>query len=354
MNNPLVSVFIPVYNGEATIKATIESVLSQTYTNLELIVVDDCSKDNSRQIIDSFTDPRIKRIYKEKNDNICISSNIGLDLCSGKYLSSMGHDDLWTPDKLEKQVRFLEANPDYSACFTRIDVINECDEIVNDTYEDLANMSNLPVLSQCGWIFLLTVNGNQLAAPSSLFRREVFDKTGGYKTPLLMTQDYEMWLRALTVGNIHVIDEKLTKYRRFSDNKKNLSSINQGNYNRGLHETQYLVFNYIMNLDNELFREAFLSYLKNPDFSGNVAADCEKALVLLSLKNCLVYNRILELFDDEEHRAYLYNNCDFSLEKFYELGGNPALLDHTYMALAEQQMEIIKQLKDNLSKTGTI
>ncbi|GAE35809.1 putative N-acetylgalactosaminyl-diphosphoundecaprenol glucuronosyltransferase [Halalkalibacter akibai JCM 9157] len=103
---PLVSIVTPVFNAERFVTETIESVLSQTYSNWELILVDDCSSDRSKEIIQSFQekDQRIKYVCLETNMGAAVARNTGINKAIGKYLAFLDSDDMWHPDKLEKQV----------------------------------------------------------------------------------------------------------------------------------------------------------------------------------------------------------------------------------------------------------
>lgn len=103
----LVSVIIPVYNREATIKASIESVLKQTYQNFELIVVDDCSKDGSVKVVEDICDNRVKVISCEKNGGACVARNIGINAAKGDIIAFHDSDDIWKEDKLEKSMYYL-------------------------------------------------------------------------------------------------------------------------------------------------------------------------------------------------------------------------------------------------------
>lgn len=117
---------MPSYNVEKYIKASIKSVLSQTYTNLELIVVDDCSKDKTVELIRSFNDSRIKLFVNKENSGAAISRNFALKEARGKWVAFLDSDDIWVPEKLEKQISFMEANAydmtysDYRICHNGI------------------------------------------------------------------------------------------------------------------------------------------------------------------------------------------------------------------------------------------
>jgi glycosyltransferase involved in cell wall biosynthesis len=107
---PLISVVIPVYNGEKTIQETIKSVLNQTFQSLELIIVNDGSNDETLKVISIIKDPRIK-VFSYPNAGLSASRNRGLAHATGEYISFIDADDLWTPDKLEAQLKVLQENP---------------------------------------------------------------------------------------------------------------------------------------------------------------------------------------------------------------------------------------------------
>ena len=117
---PLISVIIPVYNAEATIKETIDSVLNQTFTNLELIVINDGSKDSSLSIISNIKDSRLK-LFSYDNAGVAISRNRGIKKASGKFIAFIDADDLWTSDKLEAQLKALQSNPQAAVAYSWVD-----------------------------------------------------------------------------------------------------------------------------------------------------------------------------------------------------------------------------------------
>ncbi len=126
MEKELVSIVVPVYNSEKFIKETINSIKQQTYENWELLLVNDCSTDNSEKIINEQKnkDSRIKLISLEKNSGAAISRNTGIKEAKGKYIAFIDSDDLWKKDKLEKQIKFMEEN-DYEFTFTSYEFADE-------------------------------------------------------------------------------------------------------------------------------------------------------------------------------------------------------------------------------------
>lgn len=122
----LVSIIMPSYNTAKYIEASINSVLAQTYTNWELLIVDDCSTDNTDGVVAKFKDSRIKYIKNEKNSGAAVSRNRALKMATGKWIAFLDSDDLWVPEKLEKQIAFMEENgyhftyTDYRICLNGI------------------------------------------------------------------------------------------------------------------------------------------------------------------------------------------------------------------------------------------
>ena len=124
MSKPLVSVVIPVYNSEKYLQLAIDSILSQTYTNLELILMNDVSTDSSKEICLSNKDPRVLYFENEKNLGIALTRNAGFSKAKGKYIAILDNDDISLPERLERQVEFLENHPDYGMCGTFYSVID--------------------------------------------------------------------------------------------------------------------------------------------------------------------------------------------------------------------------------------
>lgn len=123
---PLVSIITPLYNSEKYIAETIESVLAQTYSNWEMIIVDDCSKDNSTKIVEEYQkkDRRIKLYRNEINKGVSYTRNRAIDLSQGKYIAFLDSDDLWKKEKLEKQIKFMEEK-NVVLSYTAYEKINE-------------------------------------------------------------------------------------------------------------------------------------------------------------------------------------------------------------------------------------
>ena len=137
MNSPLVSVIMSVYNAEKFLNSAIESITNQTFTDFEFIIIEDCSTDKTLEILKEFKekDNRIKIIKKEKNEGpkgFIKNLNVGLNMAQGKYIARMDADDISLPERFQKQVIFLENNPEISMVGAQIDFINEKNEIIGE------------------------------------------------------------------------------------------------------------------------------------------------------------------------------------------------------------------------------
>ena len=128
--NELVSIIMPSYNTAQYITETIESVLNQTYTNWELLIVDDCSTDNTDEVVASFNDSRIKYFHNERNSGAALTRNKAMCEAQGEWIAFLDSDDLWMPEKLDKQIRFMKENG-YVLSFTEYEKIDEEDVPLN-------------------------------------------------------------------------------------------------------------------------------------------------------------------------------------------------------------------------------
>lgn len=181
----LISVVIPVYNGEKTIKDTIKSVLDQTFKDFELIVINDGSKDSTLEIISGIQDPRIK-VFSYPNAGLSATRNRGIAQASGKYISFIDADDLWTPDKLQFQLKALEENPQAVLAYSWTNCIDESGQLLGPG--DRSNIS--------GDVYAKLLLNNFLENGSNaLIRTQVFAEFGGFDESLKSAEDWDMWLR---------------------------------------------------------------------------------------------------------------------------------------------------------------
>ena len=181
----LISVIIPVYNSEKTIQETLKSVLNQTFSDFEVIVINDGSQDSTLDIISSIQDSRIK-VFSYPNAGISASRNRGISQASGEFIAFLDHDDLWTPDKLESQLRALQENPQAAVAYSWTDLIDEASQFIKP-YSHLSVTGNVHEK--------LLVSNFLKTASNPLIRKEALIQLGGFDQSICGPEDWDLFLR---------------------------------------------------------------------------------------------------------------------------------------------------------------
>jgi len=205
-----VSVIVPTHNRCALLGKTIRSILEQTYTLIELIVVSDGSTDDTPAVIASFSDPRLIFLQRPPSGRPSVPRNQGIAAASGELIALCDDDDLWRPDKLARQVRLLVSNPAIGLCYTNTATLRN---------GEIANPRRLGP-GECVKNFSELILRNYIANSSVVARKAVFDKVGVFdEDPSLSPfDDYEMWLRIAYYFPIAYLDEPLVEYRVHDSN----------------------------------------------------------------------------------------------------------------------------------------
>lgn len=203
MIDKLVSVVTPVYNAERFIGKTIKSVLSQTYEHFEMILVDDCSRDNSESVIKDLAklDSRIKYVKLEENSGAAVARNKGLEHAQGQYIAFIDSDDVWKPEKLDKQISYMNEN-NYSFTYTNFEMVEEDGKIMN---------ASVPLPDKLNYAGLL--KNTAIACSTVIIDRKVI---GDFRMPLVRKgQDTATWLKILrTHEYAYLFDEVMGSYRQ--------------------------------------------------------------------------------------------------------------------------------------------
>ena len=287
----LVSVIIPSYNHEKYICDCVMSVLNQTYKNLEVFVMDDCSTDNSFAILKKIRDKRLKVFRSKKNKGTVRTINELTKKCNGAYVAIIGSDDLWEKDKIEKQVDYLDKHNDVGAVFTSAEIIDENGNLYEDDMAFNHDVFKCDNLSSGERMRLFFENGNHLCHSSSLIRKEVIDKIGLYDITYRQLHDFDYWVRLVNEFNVYIIDEKLLKYRRFKNSKKNLSNNSCESMIRVVNETNAIINWMFNNIKNDVFIDGFGDIFKNKNSHTFEELLCEKYFILLNYKIMGIINR---------------------------------------------------------------
>lgn len=218
----LISVIMSNYNTpEVYLRTAIESILSQTYQRFEFIIVDDCSTDNSVEIIESYNDSRIIVLKNSENMGITKSLNKALCVAKGEYIARMDADDESLGTRFEKQVQYLKDNPSVVVCGTWVEIFGEATE----QYKNKYSCKSIPNREEFQ-IQLLFGNHTNIIHPTAMFRYEVLlENNIRYEERYIYAQDYRMWVSCSRVGECSNVPEVLFRYRvhnkAISSNKKN-------------------------------------------------------------------------------------------------------------------------------------
>lgn len=203
MKDPKVTVLMSVYNGEKYLLQAVDSILNQTFSDFEFIIINDGSTDNTAKILASYNDPRIIIVNNEANIGLTKSLNKGLKLTKGKYIARMDADDISLPKRLERQVAFMDANPEIGVCGTWFEIIGD----------DKKSICSHP--EQHDDIFVGMLFGNTIGHPTVIIRKDnILTLNEFYNEELTCAQDAEYWARLGVLGvKLANIGEVLVKYR---------------------------------------------------------------------------------------------------------------------------------------------
>ena len=207
---PRVSVVTTVWNGEQHIAETIDSVLKQTFADLELVIIDDGSTDGTCAVVESFRDPRI-RLERRPHAGIVASANYGISVARGEYIARLDADDISLPTRIERQVAALDADPGAVLSYTDVRMFGE------NIFGDLTPGHQSPRLALSHALVSIQ---SCLRCPfihsSAMYRRSAYDQIGGYLEKYPVSEDFSLFTRLLRVGGCAGVPLPLVRYRRHS------------------------------------------------------------------------------------------------------------------------------------------
>lgn len=200
----IVSVIIPTYNSEKYIEDTLRSACEQTYGSLEIIVVDDCSNDNTVALVEAFDDPRVRIIQQTQNGGAGAARNAGVDAASGRFVAFLDSDDIWLPTKTEKQIAFMKKNA-ITSCYTLYSLIDDSGEDFGDCGEIHESLTYKQLLPH-----------NPIRTSSFIYDAQALGKI--YFPLIRKRQDFGLFLEATKrAGKSHLFNEVTNAYRIRAD-----------------------------------------------------------------------------------------------------------------------------------------
>ncbi|MGB3638476.1 MAG: glycosyltransferase [Rivularia sp. (in: cyanobacteria)] len=262
---PKVSVIIPAYNAMTYLPQTVESVLKQTFTDFEVIIVNDGSSDEIEQWVGTITDNRV-RLISQKNQGTAAARNTGIADAKGEYIAFLDSDDLWEASNLEKQVHCLDNNPDVGLVYVWVKSIDAKGNDLGQIYGNDAE----------GYVWEQLLQKNVIwSGSAAMVRRVCFEKSGVFDQNIKLTEDWEMWIRIARNYSFAVIKEPLVSYRFHANNKSQ-------NRVKVIDEFRLIIENSFQSVPFELL------YLRNKSYSRinfifaweyirNQEPDCDRA-----------------------------------------------------------------------------
>lgn len=255
---PFITVFTPNYNGSKFLSETINSILNQNYSNFEYIIIDDCSTDNSCEIIQDYVkkDNRIKAYKNKSNLKIVETRNKGFNLSSpgAKYFAIIDSDDIALPNRLQFQIEFLENNPEYGLVGSNCIIINEESKVIG--------FRKFPTEDE--EIRKVFTRFNPIVQSSVVLRKNVIEKVGKYDKIWFVCQDYDYWLRVGIYWKLKILEKPLIKYRISKNQIKSIKFKETIKKTCLIQKKAIKKYGYPDSLYNKLYRIALKSFLFYP------------------------------------------------------------------------------------------
>jgi glycosyltransferase involved in cell wall biosynthesis len=212
---PLVSIGIPTYNGTKYLRESVESVLSQTFKDFELVLIDDVSSDETWAIAQEYArkDPRVSAVRNSKKLGLVANFNRCIELTKGRYVCVWHQDDVMMPQNIEKKVALLEAHPQVSFVHSNVSMIDEQGQVLSEHWE-LDSRRDYVSAGQEFFLKMIQPGKNYVCCPSVLARRECYEKLGRFRSELYFTCDWELWMRFSLYYDVSCLGTPLVHFRR--------------------------------------------------------------------------------------------------------------------------------------------
>jgi len=269
--SPLISVILPVYNAGSYLKEAVQSILNQSYSNFEFLIINDGSTDDSEDIAKAFSDKRIQYI-SQTNMGLAATLNKGLGMSKGVYIARQDQDDISHLERLRKQVEFLEKHKDVNLLGTHAKVVSTDGKIMS--YHDHATRSSI--------LRFDLLFDNRFVHSSVMFRKEALKKVGNYTTVKSFYEDYDLWYRFSVQGHVSNLGEVLVDYLHHD---KGLSKTeNFFNTDAVLNQSQLYIEKFIGRKEIKLNDLSAVYHFKENRYSGTSLSELKIALYEIGKK----------------------------------------------------------------------
>ncbi len=311
---PKISVIIPTYNQEQYITDAIESVLQQTEQDFEIIIVNDASSDQTIHCVQAQTDPRIRLFSLAQNQGESAATNFGIQKSQGKWIAILHSDDIFHPQKLEKQAAVLEQNPSIGAVLSDVQVIDEKGQPVPIGKHPLQRVFTQQNRSRFQWLNYFFYQDNCLCQTSTLIRRQCYEKIGLYDLRFRQIPDFDFWVRFCLNHELYILPEALVRYRVHD---ANISQIKPETLIRHNLELTQILKHYRSSAVYQNFNSIFLDF----PYQHSVQSDpslAEFALAIQALKTkrsphqAFGIDVLYQIFNHPHKAQKIQQSCNFS------------------------------------------
>lgn len=277
MRIPRVSVIMATYNHAEYVREAIESVLCQQGVELELLIADDGSSDDTRAVVAATKDARISFFPNTVNRGACTVTNELVAQTRGELVALINSDDAWYPDKLRYQVDILERHPDIGATFGRVAFIDKDGRSLDKQAVPSGRVFDQENRSSARWLRRFFDGGNCICHPTMLIRRSCYDRVGLYNNRLRQLPDFDMWIRLAKHYELHISERDLIRFRILPG--ENASSQIGTNAVRSINEHFLIAETFFDGVDREQLSDGFGDLLTVKDLPTEHHLDIEKALL---------------------------------------------------------------------------
>lgn len=338
--NDTIAVVIPTYNKADFISQTIESVLCQTYKNFEIIIIDDCSNDNTEQVVQKYLSGKVRYFKHTTNWGPGATVNDGIEKASSEYVTLIASDDIMLPNHLELVIQEFKKNKHLDVVFSRLAVIDENNNITNETRIN-TNKDKYSLIRHAFYV------SNIFPSPGVAFNKSFFKYVGQFNHGLILMHDYALNIKTVVYGRFTILPQITICYRRFSDNKKNLSALGDWRHNCEVFERNIIrdiIFDSIP-------KDEFTSFF--PQF--NNVGNTEYTNFLLIKESCLSKFPDLNVWGFSRIQKYLDDNPDFFTDNVFnfqysdyiDLYKKRIKLNYTQLTCKQKLIKTIKKIIKN-------
>jgi len=340
MKSPTVSVIMATYNHADYVEQAIESVLRQRNVDFEFLIADDGSVDQTREVVASIHDKRIRFFPNVNNRGACVVTNELIQRASGEFVALINSDDFWLDEhKLADQVQLMRDNPAVGACFGRARFVDKENRPIPKMALPFGGVFDQDNKSRGSWLRQFFERGNCICHPTILIRMACYHALGPYNNRFRQLPDYEMWIRLAKRYEIYILDRDLINFRIMPG--ENASCHTATNSIRTINEHYLIAEKFFDGVSRELLIDGFSDLLIHKDIPSNEHLNIEKTLLYFAYNQWLgkPYKmigliKLNNLLNDTDHREILANSYGVDDRSFQKEMGEIDVLRPKVLAAA--------------------